>query len=156
MISFTYDADTPNAVQSVISHAYASQALIRVYYGDAVTGRDCLEEHDTIGRIRSSCSRYNKPMLFRDEHSIFGSCILTALVVKIVCVSTGRVLYQHPQYHIDSLYARPSLSHAPCYEVLNASSNNELLMRFNHAAESMQWLKFMYGMSNTKHKGLHK
>ncbi|OIQ71939.1 hypothetical protein GALL_464440 [mine drainage metagenome] len=71
---------------------------MRVFYGDRETGRDWLEEFDTIGRIGRSTGSMKVPLLVPvGEHG--GPAILDDCVVKLMDAKTGRVLYQHPKYH---------------------------------------------------------
>jgi hypothetical protein len=94
-----YHKETPDAVVNVLENARKSNARIKLYYGDVVTGRDWNEEYDTVGTIgRSGGGTYKIPLLIKTGRSLGGGSVLDHCIVKIKDSKTGRVLYQNPKY----------------------------------------------------------
>jgi hypothetical protein len=92
-----YHVDTPDGVVAALERARASGRRIRVYYGDAKTGRDWLEEHDVEGRVGNSTGPLKVPLLIFNRRCHGGGAILDHCIVKVAW-ATGGVLYQHSAY----------------------------------------------------------
>lgn len=93
-----FNWDTPKQVCAVLERCRKDDSVVRIFYGDTATGRDWLEEFDTIGRIGRSTGLMKVPLLV-PKGEFGGSAILDHCIVKIMHAETGRVFYQHPQYH---------------------------------------------------------
>ena len=96
----TYKAETPVEVQNILNQYThrADKRRLRLYYGDAESGLDWLEENNCIGHIGRSMGPVHIPLLIKNTRSMGGGAILDHCVVKIQDVDTKRVLYQHPNY----------------------------------------------------------
>lgn len=92
-----FHAETPAAVRLILENARLRGERLRLFYGDVETGRDWLEELDTMGTIGRSTGRIQVPLLIRNRRSSGGPAILDHCIVKIM---RGRdVLYQAANYH---------------------------------------------------------
>jgi len=102
-----YHARTPDAVVQALEQVRASHQRIRIYLGDAKTGRDWLEEHDVEGCIGNSMGPLKVPLLIYSCRSHGGSALLDHCIVRIkITGNRGRVLYQHPRYHAGTFSIR--------------------------------------------------
>lgn len=69
---------------------------IRIYYGDAETGRGWNEEHDVRGKVGRSTGTYKVPLLLHNSRSTGGFAILCKSIVKLVL--DGQTVYTHRGY----------------------------------------------------------
>jgi len=96
-----YSIDTPNEVISILENARDNRIRIRVFYGDKITGRDWMEEHDTIGYIGRSTGKIKIPLLIHNRRSYGGGSLLDNCIVKIT--QNKNVIYQHKNYNIGDI-----------------------------------------------------
>lgn len=96
-----YHIETPIEVINILENAMKNRIRIRVFYGDNKTGKDWLEENDTIGYVGRSTGRIKIPLLIRTNRSFGGGSILDDCIVRIT--QDKRVLYQHENYHLGNL-----------------------------------------------------
>lgn len=94
-----YSAETPDEVIRILEEARAKKTRLKIYYGDKVTGKDWLEESDTIGKIGRSTGRVKVPILLKHFNSAGGPEITTSTIVKIVTSPGKTLLWKHPNYH---------------------------------------------------------
>lgn len=94
-----YDARTPDKVCEILAEYQQNRRRIKMYLGDAITGRDWLEGADKIGMIGRSTGTVKIPLFIANSRSHGGPGLLDHCIVKLVDSSTGRVLYQHATYH---------------------------------------------------------
>lgn len=96
-----FHASTPAGVRLVLENARLRGERLRIFYGDQETGRDWLEELDTMGTVGRSTGTIKVPLLIRNARSSGGPAILDHCIVKIT--RNHKVLYQHPLYHTGDL-----------------------------------------------------
>jgi hypothetical protein len=77
-----YHADTADAVVEALERARANCSRIRIYYGDLITGRDWLEEHDVEGYLGNSLGPLKVPLLICNRRSLGGAALLDHCIVK--------------------------------------------------------------------------
>lgn len=97
-----FSPGTPEIVCQLLENARISRKKIRIFYGDPQTGRDWLEEFDTIGRVGCSTGTLKEPLLITEQETYGGGAILTNRIVKIMALDDDLgwgVYYQHPLYH---------------------------------------------------------
>jgi hypothetical protein len=92
-----FHADTPKQVQDILTHLNMSKERVRLYYGDPVTGKSWLDEHDIYGTIGRSTGNVKVPLLIYDSRSISGAHILDHCIIRID--TKYRTLYKHPNFH---------------------------------------------------------
>ena len=93
-----YNKKTPKGVIDALELARTNNIKIKIYYGDVKTGRDWVEEYDTIGTIGRSTGTYKVPLLIKTSRSYGGGAILDSSIVKIVDFKTKEVLYKNSKY----------------------------------------------------------
>lgn len=95
--------ETPGEVIRILEDARTSGRILRIHYGDRLTGRDWLEENDVQGRISRSTGRIKIPILVAPGED-GGPGLLDNCIVKITTASKPRrTLWQHPSYHTPEL-----------------------------------------------------
>lgn len=94
----SFDINTNDSICKIIVDAWQRDIKLKIYYGDAKTGKDWNEENDTIGKIGRSAGTNKIPLLLTNYNSTGGGGILDHCIVKIVNFKTKAVLYQHPEY----------------------------------------------------------
>ena len=77
---------------------------LRVYYGDATTGKSWHEENDVCGYIGRSAGTQKIALLIANKHSMGGGALLTDCIIKIVRISNKTVLYVHPTFNQDTFF----------------------------------------------------
>jgi hypothetical protein len=97
-ITTAYHSDTPDRVVEQLEYARLNHLRVRLFYGDALTGRDWLEENDVTGTIGRSTGTVKFPLIIHSARSMGGPGILDHCIVKLMI--GGRVVYQHPNYHM--------------------------------------------------------
>lgn len=138
-----YDPGTPPQVRRILENARASKARIRVFYGDAETGRDWLEELDTMGRVSGTTGSIRSPILVCNSRSTSGGIILSACIVKITIDKA--VQYMHPRYHLPEFKVEPSDIEDYAENVL---VDGKIHARFKKPGQAENWIKFMRGERN--------
>lgn len=135
-----FDPDTPLIVQKLLDSLIKQNVKVRIYYGDAKTGRDWLNEYDIIGRISRSMGPLKVPLLV-PERGNGGFAILTACIVRIQA-SNGQDLWKHASYHQPKLTIRASDKTGYLEEVL---VDDTVLARFKKAGHAERWKAFVQG-----------
>ncbi|AHF01393.1 hypothetical protein THIAE_06065 [Thiomicrospira aerophila AL3] len=138
-----YKYRTPKKVQSILEGYRKSEEKIRIFYGDYESGRDWLEEYDTVGRVSRSGGLLKVPILVADDEC-GGPALLDHCIVKLQDVTTGKVLWQHknyqqPKFHIQEV---SEFAHGLTHEVL---VNEKVHARFSSLAKAAHWVAFMSG-----------
>lgn len=95
-----YHANTKRAMITQLETLRASRIRCRFHWGDATTGKDWCDRYGITGTIGRSTGEMKVPLLIYNKRSIGGGAILTHCIVKITAAKGGRVIYQHPNYHI--------------------------------------------------------
>jgi hypothetical protein len=135
---------TPPHVRRILETYRETGKWLRLFYGDASTGRDWLEENDVLGRIGRSMGPQKVPLLV--EPGECGGCaILDDCIVRILDVATGRELYRHPQYH----YGTMEIHAATCREGYTHGVwvNGQNHANFRSLETAAHWIAFMTGHS---------
>lgn len=138
-----FDPRTPKKVCRVLEQARKNGTLLRLFYGEPETGRDWLEEHDVLGTIGRSTGVLKVPLLIGEGgHS--GPAVLDHCIVRIIRVEDGKVLYQHPRYHLGEL----TVTHAADQETpAEVNVDGRLAARFRDPVDAYHWMAFMAGRS---------
>ena len=148
-----FDARTPAGVQSALEAARRSNDVMRVFTGDTVTGRDWMEEYDTIGRIGRSGDAMKVPLLIPDGDN-GGPALLTHCIVRIINVTKGKEVYRHPKYYTPKMELMDAASYdkaegyTHCVKMQNKDGELETCANFKSNAEAGHWLAFMNGLAH--------
>lgn len=96
-----FDKGTPEELKVILERLRVAgrQHRIRVFLGDPDTGLDWNEENDVTGYVGRSTGSKPILLLIPNVRSLGGGALLTAHILKLIDISTGQVLYQHPKYH---------------------------------------------------------
>lgn len=100
-----FDASTPAPVRKVLERCRMNGKMVRVFHGDRVTGRDWMDEFDTVGRIGRSMGPMKVPLLVPQGEN-GGGALLSSCIVRIIDVDSNTELYRHPTYHCPELEIR--------------------------------------------------
>ena len=137
----TFHKETSQAVKDALLNAQSSGQRVRIWYGDPITGRSWLEEHDVEGYIGNSTGPSKIPILVNNTRSLGGPSILDNCIVRIRC-TTGGTLYKHPNFSFPRLEVQPS--DLPEYaEVVTVDGS--IHARFKKQGQAQRWVKRMSG-----------
>jgi len=103
----SYHIDTDENVVKVLDMLYKSKTRVRIYNGDVKTGKAWVEENDTMGTIGRSTGINSIPLLLKNANSGGGPGLLEHRIVKIAVAASGKVLYQHPKFHLPTVEKVP-------------------------------------------------
>ncbi len=79
-----YHAQTPKAVVDALEEARRLDETVRVFYGDAKTGKDWLETNDVKGKLGRSMGPVKAPLLLASPRAASGAALLDHCVVKLM------------------------------------------------------------------------
>jgi hypothetical protein len=98
-----YPCNTRDEIIEVLEQARHRGDRIKLYYGDAETGKDWKECYDVCGTIGRTTGGIKCPILLSNVRSTGGGLILTDCIVRIEYANKAtqgkRVLYSHEKYH---------------------------------------------------------
>lgn len=134
-----YHAETPDAVQVLLEALRSKSQLVRLFYGNQVTGQSWFEEHDVIGHIGRSTGSIKVPLLVPT-----GECGGPALLDQcIIRIDTPRkTLYQHPSFRVGEFKLERGNQKALPWEVW---IDQVLQARFQAKSEALRYSAFLQG-----------
>jgi hypothetical protein len=144
-----FDSRTPRKVQRALESVRKSGDRVRLFYGDAKTGVDRLEQHDTVGKIGRSTGVMKLPLIITDDCG--GPLIYTQNIVRILNLTTGEELYRHKKYRLPRLELREAEPFCQLegykFAVMAEDANGELTTQANFTTQvaAACWLSFMAG-----------
>ena len=145
---FTFHKSTPETVCAIIQTLYQNKHRVRFFYGDTSTGRDWCEENDVTGTVGKSTGTQPIPLLIHNSRSLGGGGLLDSSIVKIIDISTGVTLYQHPSYTCSKFEAVEG-SDLPEYAA-NVTKDGEIYARCKSYASAYRLAAFMNGVRHNK------
>lgn len=131
---------TPVEVRRMLERYRKSGDAIRIFYGDAETGRDWLEENDVVGFIARSCGTLKVPILLKHGSEAWGDTILDQCIVKLMDVASRKTLWAHPKYKAPTLQIVAERHGIYTHAAL---VDGELHARFASYGKAAQWVAFM-------------
>lgn len=145
-----YREATPDSVISTLERAHRMDERIRVFYGDAESGLDWMEENDIIGTVGYSTGDVSIPLLIRTSRSYGGGSILDSAIVRITIDKQD--IYRHPFYHLPSYKIQPTKDNGYYdgyyYEAIYQDSGN-VIARFKTEQSAKRWDAFIQGIRNS-------
>lgn len=147
-----YSAKTCPEVIAVLDRLMKSKEPIRVriFYGDAKTGRDWNEENDVIGYLGKSTGVFKIPLLLAKSNSDGGPAILDDCIVKLTV--DKQVVYQHPNYHCARFEIRSIEKEDPLtasgYTCRVVRDGREVMANFKNEEKARHFVQFMMGERN--------
>lgn len=144
-----FSPNTPEPVQNLLERLRADDTPVRLFYGDPETGIDDLQEWDTIGTIGRTGGLMRSPILV-PKNECGGGIIFTNRLLKVVSLTTGRVLYLHERYRLPELAINESDSPEKARKAYRfaVSANGTTAARFKTHAKACNWLAFISGEHN--------
>lgn len=123
-----------------LGYAYLYGERIRIHYGDTTTGRDWMEEYDTMGTVSKTGGSNPRYILLPRKDSIGGG----AIGESIVKITAGKkVLYCNANYHQPFVH----VVHEDMYDVY---FDKTLQVRFETWDQAARYVRFIRGDVNTK------
>lgn len=141
-----FEPGTPLEVRRVLEQYIANGKRIRLFYGDATTGIDWLEEYDVIGRVGRSMGPLRVPLLIPTSRSYGGPAILTSCIVRLIDVESRRELYRHPTYDLPAFKIKTLRLNGK----VEVAANGRAYAQFASRAQAERWIAFMRGESMRK------
>ena len=136
----SYDSRTPDRLIVEMEAARRHNKMARIFFGDAETGRDWLEEHDVYGFIGRSGGSPRVPLLIESLAADGGPTILDHCIVKMIV--GGRVVYRHPKYITPTFESVQSKEPGFTTDVI---ANGDTIARFETTDKAEKWIAFMLG-----------
>jgi hypothetical protein len=141
-----YNSETSIEVIETLERVHMSGKRIRVFYGDAATGLDWIEENDTIGFIGRSTGKVEIPLLIYSRRSTGGLSILDSCIVRIVETASNKELYRHKSYHQPKL----TVKRHDCGEGIVLADDQTAIAYFPSVVQAERWAEFMRGNRHSK------
>ncbi len=142
-----FNEQTPKALQRVLERCRERQTLVRIWYGDAETGRSWLDENDVYGTIGRSTGTFRIPLLCA-RGSSGGGGLLDACIVRIDDVDTRTTLWVNKKFHLPPIELKaiepPMIVEATSYAV-EALVDGKNHARFRTWDEAGHWLAMQSG-----------
>jgi len=140
-----FDVRTPIEVINVLEKARLDRTRLHISLGDAVTGRDWLEEFECFGFIGRSMGQNKVPLVLPLSRSIGGGAILDHCIVRIRHSSGGKVLWQHPSYHHGKIEVRqkeqPIVLDDGRSLLVDVIRDNQVQAAFESVAKAMRYVQ---------------
>jgi len=158
--STSFHPATPPNVRRVLERARNQDTLVRVFYGDTLTGRDWGEEFDTVGYVGRSTGTQKVPLLIerllhgqRFVRACGGNAILDHCIVRIMDATSGRDLYRHalytpPQFVVSRVSDQSQVKMGLPYEVFREGT---CCARFKTFEETCLYVSFILGAMPSLH-----
>lgn len=144
MTIFTFHDNTPPKVREVLIRAYLTKQRVRLFYGDVISGRCWLEEHDVLGYIQRSTGPKHIPILVYNSRSTGGGAVLDHCIVRIQFGLKEE--YSHPNFHIGRIFINTA---ADC-ELWEVLINGSLHSRHRTYDGAVKYTQFLTGERLTK------
>lgn len=147
-----YHEETSIEIVRILENARRSNTRLRLFYGDIKTGRDWMEEHDTMGTISRSTGNIKIPILIKNSRSNFGACILDNCIVRIIDLESRSELYKHQNYHIGEFEVKEIDLTAGDRHYSAGVYHNEKgkVANFKTMDQAKRWIKFIKGERHNK------
>jgi hypothetical protein len=148
-----FDGRTPKKVQRVLEEARKSHAILRIFFGDTATGRDWMEEYDTVGRVCRSPGTMKIPSLTTSSDPEGWQTLRTHCIVRVIKVRTGEECYRHPKYHCPQMELQEAASYdkAEGYTHTVNVEKDGFLEPYAHFRTGAKAEAFVAFMNGTRH-----
>jgi hypothetical protein len=138
-----YGPGTPAPVRKILErYRKDRERELRLWYGAPDTGYDWCSEFEVLGHIGRSCGYVKVPLLVPEGES-GGGAILTACILRLMDVSTGRELYRAANYQPPKLAvcADQRRGHLPWA----VERDGTVQAGFEREADAHAYVAFMHG-----------
>ena len=133
---------------------------LRIFYGDAKTGRDWGEEHNVIGYVwNGTGTNGDHPILLSNRRSLGGGAILDHRIVRLIDVASKRELWRHPDYHQPEYTVSTDMDWAmggtgptmrECGYTHAVLADGQDTANFKSEIQARNWIAFMRGERMSK------
>lgn len=141
---FWFMQDTPDAICKLVNELYHNKKRVRFFFGYGDTGLDWNEENDVMGTIGKSTGTKPIALLIHNSRSLGGGALLTDCIVKVVDITTRRVLYQHPTYFCRTLNVDTGKD-AELPHAVTRVEDGQLMAQFKTHAQAERYVAYMRG-----------
>lgn len=145
----SYKVETPQQVIDILERSRQNRIKIRVFFGDKETGRDWMEEYDTMGIVGRSTGDVKIPLLLAKNSSFGGGALMDNKIVKITI--DKKIVYQHENYK------QPKLNSVEPSEGLKQKGYTNSVMcegvnvaNFKSPEKAEKYIQFIKGDRNAK------
>lgn len=143
-----YHVETPDVVVKLLETYRRNGTRVRLFFGDAETGRDWLEELDTIGTIGRSMGKIKVPLLVKNDRSSGGGALLDHCIVRITVDKQD--VYRHPKYHQGEITKEPICEPAHPNLTMAVYIDGKCHAAFQTAQQTDRFIAFIKGERNAK------
>lgn len=153
----TFHKDTPQTVKMLLQSLNYSKRRVRIWYGDAITGKSWNEEYDVIGTIGRSRGPAKIPLIIPNRRSSGGPAILDHCIIRIDDTVARRTLYKHSNFHTGLKIKLPTTI---VFDILKQSVKERIevidtikdtiIARFDHPFKAHKYIEFMEGKRYSK------
>ncbi len=140
-----FKKETPDGVCDVLSRYVGCSKRLRLFLGDAKTGKAWPEESDVVGRIGRSMGPLRVPLLLANARSSGGGAILDHCIVRIQ--EGQRVLYSHPLFDYGLWVIKPATQDGYAASVHHDGKEHAL---FHTKERALNYVLFMQGRRMSK------
>ena len=135
----SFNKKTPKAVKTALLRAKESGKRVRIWYGNAKTGKAWLEEYGVEGYVGNSTGPLKVAILCYNSRSTGGGAILDHCIVRIR-FTRGGTLYCHPKFSMPELSIVKSDLPEYAVRVLVDGSTHA---RFKNESQARHWVNRM-------------
>ena len=148
----SYHTETPDKVIKILEQAREHGFKLRLFYGDTKTGRDWLEEYDTIGTISRSTGENKVPLLIKTKRSTGGGALLDHCIVRIDQGNApGASLYKHTEYKLPEITIKEARTEENLLGYTHSAwINGKIHANFKSLEKTAHWVDFIRGKRNSK------
>jgi len=140
-----FRASTPEKLKRTLNRLIHSEEVVRVFYGDPVTGKMDITDFEVLGRVGRSGGILKVPLLL-EEGSCFGGSIADHRILRIVRAADRKVLYTVPVFVMPafSIFERDHKDYP-----YGVTVDGALHAAFSCYGKACAWVAFMAGETFT-------
>lgn len=148
-----YDPRTPQEVKHGLECARAQRRRVRIFYGDAKSGRDRLAMQDVVGFVGWAGWQLPHPILLAERHQHLGPRICELEVVRILDLDPAGAFskYQHPRYSLPE-FSTVSCSDSAQPDRVTLAADGVPLFECANKAQATRWISFFKGTTHVPPK----
>lgn len=148
-----YDPRTPQEVKHGLECARAQRRRVRIFYGDAKSGRDRLATQDVVGFVGWAGWQLPHPILLAERHQHLGPRICELEVVRILDLDPAGAFskYQHPRYSLPE-FSTVSCSDSAQPDRVTLAADGVPLFECTNKAQATRWISFFKGTTHVPPK----
>lgn len=136
-------------LRATIEHARVCRAIVRVHYGDSVTGTSRIEERGTVGIIAKAGDVTRVELVTLDRKRYDAIDLAYEDIVAIQNATTLEWLYRHEVFNVPHMEIKRSNSFYP-WAVVSGERGEGLGVQpsFRTYPEAALYIAFMHGLTS--------